>query len=982
MNVDTPRSFCYSKGLAFCAKGSTRDSPTPGWPNSDKKSKDDMTISMAYARKRVSFRRWIRLHVALSRCRKPLCKPAAALALMSLGLLLLVSCGSSASAISIQIIPASVSGIDEGQSILLTATTGGDTTNSGVTWSIPTTNTTCAGSGCGSLTNSSKISTTYVAPTNLSTSLTVTVEATSVADSSVTKTISITVVLPPTFTLTGLTECSVNVYCLTNGSNGEPYSQTITASGGVAPLTFTVQPNTLPAGLSLSTVGTIAGRPSGPIPAQPNPVVFTVTVTDTPLAPATPATATQQFSISITPAPPLSMPPNQTLPAAFINAKYGAAIASSGGVPPLTWTLVSGSLPPGLNLGPNSGQIMGIPTSAAQTQTPYAFTVQVQDSSLPVPGQIQQATISIQIQQPPALAVSTTSLPNAFTAAGYNAPLQATGGIPPYTWSIISGQLPAGLTFGSNGVISGTPIEVTNFPAQFTVQVQDSELNPATGLPQPASATQSLQMTVNQGTTSNNSLFSGPYVFFFNGFDAQGVVAIAGSFSSGGAGTITGGVEDSNRVSGLVTSATLTGSYSLGTDGRGTLQLISTNPQTGVQLTSDYQLAMESDGSIRFFENDTTGTRGSGIIKPTQGATFTGASFNGNYAFELVGQDISSRRTVLGGVINADGNSTLSEGAGDFNEGGVFSPSINLSGIFSGGSSNRSLANLTFQLPSKSQTTLDYAFYFVSSSDLFFVSIDPIDATHPLLSGEFIQQQPSVRFSNATLAGVSVVSGTGLDGSNSSVLAGLLTGTINPNGSTSATFTYDQNDGGSIASLSFPCLGCAIPNFSVATNGRATFSNLASPSGQPRLAVAYLTGPGTGFILGSDSTATAGLLEAQQPPIPPAVSFALSNVQGSYVLGTPSAAENQVPDLAGQVVASGGGSVTGIVDEVDPASINLDQSLVSNYSVAANGRGTMTANNLVGFPVNLVFYVVSPGSIRLISVDPGNTNPQAFFFDH
>src|SRR3989344_6433074 len=56
--------------------------------------------------------------------------------------------------------------------------------------------------------------------------------------------------------------------------------------------------------------------------------------------------------------------------------------------------------------------------------------------------------------------------------------LQVSGGIAPYTWSVIVGALPPGINLNSTtGVISGTPTSTGNFV--FTVQVTDA--NAATG---------------------------------------------------------------------------------------------------------------------------------------------------------------------------------------------------------------------------------------------------------------------------------------------------------------------------------------------------------------------------------------------------------------------------------------------------------------------------------------------------------------------
>jgi hypothetical protein len=57
-------------------------------------------------------------------------------------------------------------------------------------------------------------------------------------------------------------------------------------------------------------------------------------------------------------------------------------------------------------------------------------------------------------------------------------PLSATGGVQPYTWSVVSGALPAGLSLGSDGTVSGIPTSAGTF--SFTIQASDSGNSTAT----------------------------------------------------------------------------------------------------------------------------------------------------------------------------------------------------------------------------------------------------------------------------------------------------------------------------------------------------------------------------------------------------------------------------------------------------------------------------------------------------------------------
>lgn len=93
------------------------------------------------------------------------------------------------------------------------------------------------------------------------------------------------------------------------------------------------------------------------------------------------------------------------------------------------------------------------------------------------------------------LAITTASLPNATVGQNYSLTLTAIGGTAPYTWSVTSGSLPAGLTLqGPNGIISGTPKQFGT--STFTIQAQDNSITPET-------ITAVLTITVNAGLAVN-----------------------------------------------------------------------------------------------------------------------------------------------------------------------------------------------------------------------------------------------------------------------------------------------------------------------------------------------------------------------------------------------------------------------------------------------------------------------------------------------
>jgi len=169
-------------------------------------------------------------------------------------------------------------------------------------------------------------------------------------------------------------------------------------------------------------------------------------VTLTAAGPQGSATRTRAALITVT--GPLALT-SAELPAAVAGESYSQMLTATGGTSPYSWSVSAGNLPSGLALGASTGMISGTPAGAGSA----SFTIQVTDAV----GASALKPLSLTVNTP--LAIATVSFPNAWRGVDYSQTLVATGGQPPYTWSVLSGSLPTGMTLnGSTGEISGAAI--------------------------------------------------------------------------------------------------------------------------------------------------------------------------------------------------------------------------------------------------------------------------------------------------------------------------------------------------------------------------------------------------------------------------------------------------------------------------------------------------------------------------------------------
>jgi len=159
-----------------------------------------------------------------------------------------------------------------------------------------------------------------------------------------------------------------------------------------------------------------------------------------------------------------------SLPAATVSTPYSFSYTAHGGTKPYTWALLSTPKPPaGLAIDPTSGTLDGTPLQYGV----YQLNATVSDSS--TPPLTNSATLQLVINSGLALA---SALPSAVVGEAYTQTATATGGLPPYTWQLTSGQLPTGFSFNtSTGAVYGTPTK--SGQSTFAITVSDNEGTPA-----------------------------------------------------------------------------------------------------------------------------------------------------------------------------------------------------------------------------------------------------------------------------------------------------------------------------------------------------------------------------------------------------------------------------------------------------------------------------------------------------------------------
>lgn len=466
----------------------------------------------------------------------------------------------------------------------------------------------------------------------------------------------------------------------------------------------------------------------------------------------------------------------------------------------------------------------------------------------------------------------------------------------------------------------------------------------------------------------SNSSLNGQYAFEMSGEDLNGrFIARVGSFTANGSGTISAAVEDVNdAVSGFSTVQFSGGTYTIGSDGRGTLTLTGGSLGGGLGLNIALSsikggLAVQTDGNAT----------SSGSFDLQTASAFSLPSISGPYAFDLSGLDSGGAPLSIVGEFAANGAGGLTGGTIDINDGGGTgisgpSPIPSNSTAFSmdatfGTSDGRGIGSINGQT---------VAFYIVDGTRLRFLEED----AKAITVGDAFAQTGTIPTQSANLTGnFAFISAGGAVLGNFGSIARVGSATFN-GGALGNAFLDDNNAG------KYTKLGPDSGSYTIDTagSGRGTFTFADSSAGTFTY-IFYLFSP-TQAVLLETSTGMIGSGSMSAQP----ASISTAGLSGNYVFnwsGVTIPSSGNIgfeEDFLGQYALSSSGSIIGNADFTELGStsipIFLGVPLAGTFNAGSTGRNTYQAtvkpgNGAPASTLNFAAYVAAGNNIYLVATD-------------
>ncbi len=737
---------------------------------------------------------------------------------------------------------------------------------------------------------------------------------------------------PLTITIGAAAPISFTGQIVATATEGQAYatSYTALATGGAGTLTYSLAAGSLPPGLALNGVtGGISGTPT-----TAGTYSFTLNAAD-----AYGDSGSNAYSIVVS-SQAVSLPAasSNPLPSGTVGATYAGTISASGGaggnnyafvvngtaipVSGAATTIANGDGLTAFNSGSSTLTFGGDP-SAVETSLP--LTVEVIDTT----NTSDTATITYSIAvNPSALVVTLNSVPQGMATMPYTyANLSVSGGTSPYT--VTYSGLPAGLaaSTGSGYPVEGAPTSAGS--SAVTVEATDS----STPTAEQSSATLTLSV-VPETTSANDAELSGQYACYVEQSWPSGVKEQSGStlyrggavfaFTSSGSGTITGGVIDANGPSNGFLTENITGTYAVGSDNRGYIQVAASglNPTfaiAGGDLNSSNHFAELSLVEMDDVGTSPSGTTGAGrcYLQSSNPVVESAA-----YVFILRGEWTDG--TFAGAVGTLDLGSSSSSGTMDAVIEGSYTADETLTGTSVtpegdayGGAFFNSFGNSSSALPVVMFPTGDAA------GDAVFISTNPHNATS---GANFVIGQARLQAATSTPSGPAVLYASGQDsqqGYAAQVLQfanGDMTqikedaGTVSSRSVSGVTFSTDSTTGRTTESVSGATETGVV--LYVYNSDAAAYLDAASSSSQPSNRV--------------------GWMEPQSAPS--SGTWAVGDVAASYFMGSMPNGDYSRGSISGALSVGSSGDITSVAqDKGSQYDADWDEGLSGAAGVLATG---------------------------------------------
>jgi hypothetical protein len=456
---------------------------------------------------------------------------------------------------------------------------------------------------------------------------------------------------------------------------------------------------------------------------------------------------------------------------------------------------------------------------------------------------------------------------------------------------------------------------------------------------------------------------NGNYTFSINGYNSAGPVMMVGSFLADGNGNVSGVLDVNSAGGSPLQKVAFKGTYSIQPNGLGTITITPTlntpfHLSIAISSTGNGRLVLNSE-STSYLPN----TWGAGAITVQNPADLSFSQIAGSYVSGFSGVDPSLNRYAGAGMYLINQTQNLSATSVDTNDNGVLGMPLT-SGMLTSLDPNTGRGTATLVT---SAVLNHWVFYVTSANELTWLSIDPISSPANLLLQTMLRQA-TLPFGQSSLMGVSVARTSGLShtdkqkrrpqAGSTDVVLGLFTA----DGAGNATFSYDENNGGTLNQQQM-----SQGTYSVAANGRTTLTGFGSNP-----PIFYLVNQNEAFVLGQDASVALGFLVPQS-----GAPFSNATAIGTYWGGNYMPVTANVTDSITTAFSDGNGNLTGTNVTSDMSGVG-GGTFMGTYSVDATGRLTLTENgNLAA-----ILYVISPTRVALLSAtdtDPsvavlGSTN--------